>query len=124
MMRQLSIIAALSVILCILYVYDPLSYKIMPKCSFKLLTGLSCPGCGLQRAVHALLNGDPCKAIQYNYFFVYSGPYAFLLILERCFLPNCLLKDRIRKYAEHRITVNIYIVLFFTWFIVRNYFDI
>ena len=52
----------------------------MPKCSFKLLTGLSCPGCGLQRAVHALLNGEPMKAIQYNYFLVYSGPTVLLLM--------------------------------------------
>ena len=120
MMRQLSILVALSVILCILYVYDPLSYKIMPKCSFKLLTGLSCPGCGLQRAVHALLNGEPMRAIQYNYFLVYSGPYTLILILERLFLPECILRQQIRRIAEHRITVNVYVVLFFIWFIVRN----
>lgn len=123
-MRQLAVLAALSVFLSILYVYDPLSYKIMPKCIFKLLTGLSCPGCGLQRAVHALLNGEPMKAVEYNYFLVYSGPYTLILILERLFLPDCVLRLQIRRIAEHRIAVNIYIVLFIIWFIIRNYFAI
>lgn len=28
------------------------------KCPFKYLTGIDCPGCGFQRSVLALLNGD------------------------------------------------------------------
>lgn len=32
------------------------------------MTGLSCPGCGLTRACVALLQGDCCRAWQYNYF--------------------------------------------------------
>lgn len=123
-MKRFSIIAVIAIVLIILYIYDPLSYSIMPKCGFKMITGYSCPGCGLQRAIHALLNGNPIKAIQYNYFLVYSGPYAFFLILEKWLLPECSIKRQICSIVEHRIAVYTYIVLFFIWFIIRNCFNL
>ena len=50
----------------------------MPKCPFKLITGLSCPGCGIQRAIHAMLHGKFTEAITYNYYFTASIPGSFL----------------------------------------------
>ena len=42
------------------------SSGLYPRCPFKMLTGLSCPGCGTQRALHALLSGDPAGVLRYN----------------------------------------------------------
>ena len=39
------------------YTHDP-SEGAGAKCTFKLLTGYDCPGCGSQRALHAMLHGD------------------------------------------------------------------
>lgn len=39
---------------------------IFPQCYFRQLTGLDCPGCGLTRSVHALLTGDPGRALDHN----------------------------------------------------------
>jgi hypothetical protein len=39
-----------------------------PACGFHALTGLWCPGCGLTRATHHLLNGDPLAALATNVF--------------------------------------------------------
>lgn len=55
-------VAALAVIYA---TYDP-SAEIFPKCPVKALTGYSCPGCGSQRALHALLTGRPMEALGYN----------------------------------------------------------
>jgi hypothetical protein len=33
------------------------------KCPFKYLTGIDCPGCGFQRSLLALINGDLHKSI-------------------------------------------------------------
>ena len=38
--------------------FDPAETSWMPKCPVHTLTGLDCPGCGSQRALHALLHGD------------------------------------------------------------------
>jgi Protein of unknown function (DUF2752) len=39
-----------------------------PACAFHSMTGLWCPGCGLTRGTHHLLNGDLPAALSYNVF--------------------------------------------------------
>ncbi len=38
----------------------------LPGCLFHELTGLSCPGCGMTRAVHATLHGRLGEAFRFN----------------------------------------------------------
>lgn len=42
------------------------SSGLYPRCPFKMLTGQSCPGCGTQRALHALFSGNPDEVLRYN----------------------------------------------------------
>lgn len=59
-------IALAAVALVAIYaLLDPAAYP-FPKCSLKALTGLDCPGCGSQRAIHALLHGRVAEAWHYN----------------------------------------------------------
>lgn len=46
--------------------FDPAETVWMPKCPVHLLTGFDCPGCGSQRALHALLHGDISGAFRAN----------------------------------------------------------
>ena len=39
-----------------------------PPCIFRSATGLWCPGCGLTRGLHQLLNGHVAAALGYNLF--------------------------------------------------------
>jgi len=71
------------------YVFDPIVAGYTLPCPWYEFTGLLCPGCGLQRATHALLHGDFRSAFEAN-------PLVFLLLpltvavivtwyVERCF---------------------------------------
>lgn len=48
--------------------YDPTRDRPLIPCLFLALTGLDCVGCGLTRAMHALLQGDLIAAASYNIF--------------------------------------------------------
>lgn len=49
--------------------------RLLPKCSFHVLTGWHCPGCGNTRAAHAILHGDAAGAIRQNAVFVIGLPF-------------------------------------------------
>ena len=44
------------------------------------MTGLNCPGCGLTRAMHALVHFDLYRAFRMNAFFIVSVPLVTLLM--------------------------------------------
>ena len=58
----------------IYFIFDPTRVPIFPPCVFHEVTGLDCPGCGGQRALHALLHGDFIAAFRLNAMFVLSLP--------------------------------------------------
>lgn len=57
------------------FLYNPMGYAFFPKCPFYEITGLYCPGCGSQRAFHALLHGHLLQAAGYNLLAVLSLPF-------------------------------------------------
>jgi hypothetical protein len=62
--------------------YDPsASSALYPACPFYALTGLDCPGCGITRALHALLTGDVGRALDHNVIFVLALPLIAWAIL-------------------------------------------
>ena len=103
----------------ILYRFSPTAYWFWPKCPFRLITGLSCPACGIQRFVHAFTNGHISEAIAYNYFLVYALPYVACLVATY-YMPDGRLKRRMEGVFESRTAVGIYIVMFCVWLVVRN----
>ncbi len=59
------------------YYFNPANTAFFPACPFHSLTGLNCPGCGLTRGFHALLNGDVLSALHFNALI----PFYFLFFL-------------------------------------------
>lgn len=43
-------------------------------CPFHAITGLRCPGCGSQRALHALLHGDLSTTFKMNALWILAIP--------------------------------------------------
>lgn len=61
---------------------NPAHYP-FPRCPVHWLTGLHCPGCGTQRALHALLHGHVVQAIGFNLLAALAAPVvAFGLLKE------------------------------------------
>jgi hypothetical protein len=60
------------------FAFDPTKVAIFPPCLFHQVTGLDCPGCGAQRALHQLLHGNIIAAVRLNAMFVLSLPFLAL----------------------------------------------
>lgn len=50
----------------LVFFFNPTTHGFYPVCQFHRLTGLNCPGCGMTRALYALLHGDFKAAWQDN----------------------------------------------------------
>lgn len=107
----------------VLYYLDPVQYRFMPKCLFKLVTGLDCPGCGFQRAVHALLHGHFVEAIKYNLFLAVGLPYLFAVTVAEIVLP-AEKKWRAMLILQSKYMTLGYVALFTAWMIIRNILNI
>ena len=113
------IIALACCALLALYILNPTDYIWMPKCPIKLLFGIDCPGCGFQRAVHAILHGHFKEAVGYNLFLVVAFPYLMVILLSD-FMREGKLQQKLRSFVESKWVTNGYIVTFVVWFVVRN----
>lgn len=71
-------IAGALALIAVYKTYNPSSSELFPKCPFYATTGLKCPGCGSQRAVHHLLNFNILGALKENLLLVISIPYLIL----------------------------------------------
>ena len=60
-----------------LFFFNPSSpaNQFFPKCPFRLLTGLQCPGCGSTRACYHLLHLDPVTAFKFNPLMMLTLPF-------------------------------------------------
>lgn len=98
------------------WIVNPLG-EYMPRCIFRSITGLQCPGCGSQRFLHALLHGNVVEAVSYNYLLVLAIPLIFFLLW---------LQYNRRKYS--RIYAKVYSPIFILsilavivlWTVIRN----
>lgn len=102
----------------LLYIYDPMATDISYKCPIKSLTGFDCPGCGGQRAMHAMLHFRVREAVAYNPFLVIVTLYLAGVIIIR-FLNGPRI-DRIRNILLSEKVVWIYLAMMTIWTVVRN----
>jgi hypothetical protein len=59
----------------LLWYVNPLEAAWLPKCPFHVLTGLYCPGCGMTRSLHQLLQGHFVAAITMNPLVLFLVPF-------------------------------------------------
>ena len=112
--------ALLILILAVIYyTLDPALNQFFPKCPFYWLTGYKCPGCGSQRAVHYILNGEIVPAFQANPLLVSAIPYIILgFAFDYTSLRTRYPALRKRLFGKTAILISIVIVM--AYWILRN----
>jgi hypothetical protein len=56
--------------IAVVFFFNPATHTFYPVCQFHRLTGLNCPGCGMTRALYALLHAKFMRAMRDNALFV------------------------------------------------------
>lgn len=120
--RRITFIAAITIggiAAAVIYgMFDPADHALFPKCPFLMLTGgLRCPGCGSQRAIHALLHLQFKDAFMFNPLVVISIPFLVLLVTAS------ILKDSHPQFynkMNSSLISKLLLVIFILWWIVRN----
>ena len=119
---RLLIIAVVLLVLVgavLFYVFVPPEY--WPRCWWLMLTGTKCPGCGSQRAIAAMLQGDFLQAVSYNPILVVGIPYFLLSVWVDCG-KNSNLKQRVRSLFFSAKALKITVVVIIAYWIGRNLF--
>lgn len=93
-------------------VYNPEKESFFIPCMLYKLTGIKCPGCGMTRSIHYLVNGNIKQAIWYNLMLI---PIIILVIYALYRYIRYLVKNEevINKVLENWLKVFLVIILIF-----------
>ncbi|MHA6280598.1 DUF2752 domain-containing protein [Salinimicrobium sp. CAU 1759] len=101
-------------------VFDPAVANIFPSCPFHSITGLLCPGCGSQRALHHLLNLQIQTAYSYNPLLIISLPYVVAgAIIDRGFISSQKV-EKLRRFFFGRNAIVLILFIIISFWILRN----
>lgn len=112
-------VAAITVIIAaiLLFSIDPETSVYYPKCLFYMTTGLKCPGCGSQRAIHELLHLHIGSAFRYNALAIVAIP--FLGFLSAAWLMRGKHPGLYEKITAKPVILTVLAVIAL-WWIIRN----
>lgn len=111
------VVAVVIAAIAVYKIFDPMESSIFPKCVFYSVTGLKCPGCGTQRALHAMLTGDLAAAWHYNAFWVVMLPVIALLLGAEGLRKRA---PRLYVAVNSKWVVAAVLVAVMAWWIARN----
>jgi Protein of unknown function (DUF2752) len=90
----------------------------LPPCPTKALLGINCPGCGSLRMIYSLLHGELGAAVHYNVVALIALP-----LLVTAFVTWTVGRwsgRTVRSWQHWRWAPAIALVVFGSWFVVRN----
>lgn len=117
--RKLTVAAitvAAAVVIALYASFDPAS-GFFPACPVKAITGFDCPGCGSQRALHALLNGQIADAWRHNAVLFVLVPAAAAMIAAEMTRDS---HPRFYRRMTSRWAAAAAIAVIIVWTIARN----
>lgn len=106
----------ISLLLC----FNPEQHAWFPRCLLFQLTGLECPLCGTQRALHQLLQGNVEAALRYNALLLLTAPYAIAILWT--ILSSYERAKRVQRKLLSRKVVLSFLFIYVVWGVLRNVF--
>ena len=105
-------------VLSLYFIWDPLERDIFPKCPLYSFTGLYCPGCGSQRALHQMVHGNIIQGIRYNYLL----PLLIVVLIYQGFISvmNKVFHKSYYNMFHSSLAVKILLVIILLFWILRN----
>ena len=102
-------------------VFDPSTSGMpFPKCFFYVLTGYKCPGCGMQRALHQLLNGNLAESVRQNALIYFAIPYVVVMSVAK---KSAAFKEKFPRlslfFNGYRSTLLVAVMVLAFW-VLRN----
>lgn len=94
-------------------------YNFFPECPFHKYLHLDCPGCGSQRAIHALLHLNLQKAAGYNLLLVLSLPILALQLFCKIY-TYFTKRNLVLRFWYNPNTPKIIFVIVMIFWIARN----
>ncbi len=123
-MRRSLVITVVIVLLLVFgfiyYAIDPATSTAFPRCTFLTITGYKCPGCGSQRAIHALLNGDIKGALGYNAMLIVAIPWIALCLFAE---GQRTRRPRLYERLNAPLLIWLFLVAVLAWWLLRNIFN-
>lgn len=109
---RLSVAGILLLIILTSVYYNPVNYRITD-CSFRHITGVSCPGCGLTRSFHAGANFHFVDAFAFHLL----GPFFLLGFAFWVFkyLIESISGKTIQMKNNRKVIKTIFIIIGITW---------
>ena len=97
--------------------FDPAQYS-FPQCPMRMITGLLCPGCGSQRALHQALHGNFAASMQLNLLLLPAVLYAFISLMGPYLFSSSWPFLRMKFFGSAAAYIALGIIIIF-W-VVRN----
>ena len=115
-----SLLILLFTLICLLLALgNPHSTSWPLKCPLYQFTGLQCPLCGMQRAIHELFHGNITEAWTLNPGFFLFSPYWFIIFIGMTF-PTLQKTSSIVRFCFRNKIILLSIIMLMIWGIIRN----
>lgn len=115
---KISIVILLISVLSLYLFLNPSEYDLFPKCPFYSFTGIYCAGCGSQRAIHQIVNGNIITGIQHNYLLVLVfGVLSYKTII---YFLNKIYTKTFSDIFHKPIATKIILILVLLFWMLRN----
>jgi hypothetical protein len=105
-------------IIMLYFIIDPSKVDFMLKCPLYSTTGIYCPGCGIQRALHDLLHLNIIKAAHNNLILLFGIPILFYQL--GITVLNKITKKEIKSIFYNTRVLLILLILIVLFWILRN----